>query len=88
MYILCLFFRRYLPVLKNMPLRYLFEPWKAPKAVQEKAKCIVGVDYPAPMVEHSKVSKECYNRMMEVKNRLIAVGEGGKDFRKFLHLLC
>lgn len=67
--------KRYLPVLKDMPIRYLFEPWKAPKAVQEKAKCIIGVDYPRPMVDHSKASKECFNMMMEVKNKLVSQGK-------------
>lgn len=67
-----------------MPLRYLFQPWMAPKAVQEKAKCIIGVDYPKPMVEHAKVSKECYNMMMEVKNKLASTGEG-KDRKKYIY---
>lgn len=71
-----MFCRRYLPVLKDIPLRYLWEPWKAPKAVQEKAKCVVGIDYPHPMVEHSKASKDCYNLMAEVKNKLVASGNG------------
>ncbi|WAQ94843.1 CRY1-like protein, partial [Mya arenaria] len=53
--------QRYLPILKNMPICYLFEPWKAPKAVQEKAGCVIGVDYPKPMVDHAKASKDCYN---------------------------
>lgn len=26
------------------------EPWKAPLEVQKKAKCVVGEDYPAPVV--------------------------------------
>ncbi|KAK3090268.1 hypothetical protein FSP39_010528 [Pinctada imbricata] len=52
------FVRRYIPVLRNMPLRYLFEPWKAPKPVQEKANCIIGKDYPLPMVDHKKASAE------------------------------
>lgn len=59
-----------------MPLRYLFEPWKAPRAVQEKAKCVIGVDYPKPMVDHTKASKECYNLMTEVKRKLISHGPG------------
>lgn len=69
-----------MPALKDMPVRYLFEPWKAPKAVQEKAKCIIGVDYPRPMVDHMKASKECYNMMMEVKNKLVSQGKGIIDF--------
>ena len=59
-----------------MPLRYLFEPWTAPKAVQEKANCIIGVDYPSPMVEHQKASKHCYNLMMEVRDKLSKTNKG------------
>lgn len=58
--------RRYLPVLKDMPLRYLFEPWKAPLVVQEKAKCIVGEDYPFPIVNHKEASNECAKLMKSV----------------------
>ena len=59
-----------------MPLRYLFEPWTAPRAVQEKANCVIGVDYPTPMVEHQKASKHCYNLMMEVRNKLLKTNKG------------
>ena len=81
------YYRRYLPVLKDMPSRYLFEPWKAPKAVQEKANCVVGVDYPFPIVEHNKASKECYNLMMEVKNKLTQQGKGIFILSVLLNLL-
>ncbi|KAL3882520.1 hypothetical protein ACJMK2_028856 [Sinanodonta woodiana] len=64
------YIRRYLPVLKDMPLRYLFEPWKAPRDMQEKASCIVGKDYPEPMVDHKKASAYCKKMMEEVKNIL------------------
>lgn len=70
------YIKRYLPVLKDMPLHYLFEPWTAPKAVQEKANCIIGVDYPSPMVEHQKASKHCYNLMMEVRDKLLRTNKG------------
>ena len=59
--------RRYVPVLKKMPLKYLFQPWKAPREIQEKAGCVVGQDYPEPMVDHARASKECKTRMQEVK---------------------
>ncbi|XP_041452601.1 cryptochrome-1-like [Lytechinus variegatus] len=62
--------RRYLPVLKDMPIRYLFEPWKAPRAVQERAKCIVGKDYPMPIVEHKSASAANTEQMEKVINRL------------------
>lgn len=57
-----------------MPLRYLFEPWKAPLPVQQKAKCIVGVDYPRPMVDHQMASKDCMKNMKAVKDALMGKG--------------
>ncbi|EDQ87586.1 uncharacterized protein MONBRDRAFT_27108 [Monosiga brevicollis MX1] len=57
------FIRKYLPVLKDMPKKYIYEPWKAPKEVQQKAKCIIGKDYPEPIVDHSDVSETNKDRM-------------------------
>ncbi|CAH1786882.1 unnamed protein product [Owenia fusiformis] len=49
------FIRKYLPVLQNFPAQYIYEPWKAPLKVQEKFKCIIGKDYPKPIVDHDVV---------------------------------
>ncbi|CAH0722552.1 unnamed protein product, partial [Brenthis ino] len=51
------FIRKYIPALKNLPTRYVHEPWVAPEAVQQAAGCIVGRDYPMPIVDHSKASQ-------------------------------
>jgi cryptochrome len=48
------FIKHFVKELKNMPAKYIFQPWIAPKEVQEKAKCIIGRDYPAPIVDHKK----------------------------------
>jgi len=55
--------RHFLPVLKDMPKQYIYEPWSAPIEVQKKAKCIIGVDYPRPLVDHTVANKECRERM-------------------------
>lgn len=44
-------------VRQDMPDKYIYEPWKAPPAVQATAKCIVGKDYPRPIVDHAAASK-------------------------------
>ncbi|XP_071792205.1 cryptochrome-1-like isoform X1 [Asterias amurensis] len=62
------FVRNFLPVLRNMPLRYLFEPWKAPLAIQEKSGCIIGKDYPEPIVEHRIAASSNREKM----NRTVA----------------
>jgi hypothetical protein len=62
--------RRYLPVLKNYPNKYIHEPWKAPESVQKTAKCTIGKDYPMPMVNHAEVSKINVERIRQVYQRL------------------
>lgn len=44
--------RHWLPQLARLPAKYIYEPWKAPIAVQKEAGCIIGVDYPKPIVDH------------------------------------
>lgn len=51
------FVRHFVPELKDMPAQYVYQPWKAPAGVQQKAGCIIGKDYPAPIVDH-KVAKD------------------------------
>jgi cryptochrome len=51
------YIRKWLPQLRHMPAKYIYEPWTAPRSVQEQAGCVVGVDYPAPIVDHKVVSK-------------------------------
>ncbi|EWM23893.1 6-4 photolyase [Nannochloropsis gaditana] len=57
------YIRKYLPVLRKMPIKYIYEPWKAPKGVQETAGCVVGRDYPHPVVDHATVSKQLMGKM-------------------------
>nr|QDO16439.1 6-4 photolyase [Crypthecodinium cohnii]USW07793.1 6-4 photolyase [Crypthecodinium cohnii] len=46
------FIRHFVPELKGMPDRFLLTPWKAPDDVQKAAQCILGKDYPKPIVDH------------------------------------
>lgn len=64
------YIRRYLPVLKNFPARYIHEPWNAPMCVQRAAKCIIGREYSHPMVNHTKSSRINIERMKNVYQHL------------------
>ncbi|MDH7484840.1 MAG: deoxyribodipyrimidine photo-lyase [Anaerolineae bacterium] len=44
--------RHWLPELARVPERFIHEPWKMPLEMQRAAGCIIGVDYPAPIVDH------------------------------------
>jgi deoxyribodipyrimidine photo-lyase len=47
------FVRRWLPELARVPDRYLHAPWEMPEDVQREAGCVVGQDYPAPIIDHA-----------------------------------
>lgn len=64
------FIRRYLPKLKAYPARYIYEPWNAPESVQKAAKCIIGVDYPKPIVNHAEASRLNIERMKQIYQQL------------------
>jgi cryptochrome len=60
-----LYIKHWVPELRHFPEKFVYEPWKAPKEVQLKCQCVIGKDYPAPMVDHNIVSKE---NMQKIKN--------------------
>ena len=45
--------RRWVPELARVPTRFIHEPWAIPADEQRRAGCIIGKDYPAPIVDHS-----------------------------------
>ncbi|XP_074833267.1 cryptochrome-1-like isoform X2 [Carettochelys insculpta] len=57
------YIKKYLPFLRKFPAEYIYEPWKAPRRVQEQAGCVIGRDYPKPIVVHEVVRKRNMERM-------------------------
>ncbi|CAM9483073.1 unnamed protein product, partial [Laminaria digitata] len=57
------YIRKYVPVLRHFPSKYIYEPWNAPLEVQRGCHCIIGKDYPKPIVDHADVSKENMGKM-------------------------
>lgn len=62
--------RRYLPVLRGFPAKFIYDPWNAPQSVQAAAKCIIGVHYPKPMVNHAEASRLNIERMKQIYQQL------------------
>ena len=63
--------KKYLPELSNIPVDYIYEPWTAPINIQKKANCIIGKDYPEPIVNHEVVSVRNANEMNRIKTELM-----------------
>ena len=45
--------RRWVPELANVPHAYLHQPHTMPDTVQRAVGCVIGTDYPAPIVDHA-----------------------------------
>lgn len=57
------FIRRWVPELQGVPLPYLAEPWKMHASVQHMARCTIGVDYPAPIVDDKAAMQAAKDRL-------------------------
>jgi len=84
-----------LPVLRGFPAKYIYDPWNAPESVQKAAKCIIGVNYPKPMVNHAEASRLNIERMKQIYQQLsryrglgMVIGCCLYLFESFSHLLA
>mmetsp|Transcript_30487 Transcript_30487/g.74264 ORF Transcript_30487/g.74264 Transcript_30487/m.74264 type:complete len:624 (+) Transcript_30487:233-2104(+) len=63
------FIRRYVPALSEVPKRYIAEPWKMPEAVQKKSGCIIGEEYPPPIVDQSAAYTFARKRIGDIRKQ-------------------
>ncbi|MEN1681949.1 MAG: deoxyribodipyrimidine photo-lyase [Planctomycetota bacterium] len=64
------FIRKFLPELADVPDEHLAEPHKLPPVLQQDAGCVIGRDYPAPLVPHGSAYNEARRRMDLWRKRL------------------
>jgi deoxyribodipyrimidine photo-lyase len=67
------FVQRWIPELQGLPLAYLFEPWTTPRLIQEQAGCLLGRDYPLPIIDLQSATRYARESVWGVRK--------GRDFR-------
>ena len=61
------YIKKYVPELKELPIKYLNEPWEAPKHILSKANIILGKDYPYPIVDYKQSREQALKAYDQVK---------------------
>jgi deoxyribodipyrimidine photo-lyase len=63
------FIRRWVPELHAVPVSWLSRPEQMPAELQSRCQCLIGQDYPAPIVEHAAAVKEARDRIATIRRR-------------------
>ena len=61
------FVRRWLPELQHVPAVHLHSPWQMREPEQRAARCLLGVDYPFPLLDHQQAAREARQKVWAVR---------------------
>jgi deoxyribodipyrimidine photo-lyase len=76
------FVRRWIPALAGVPTEYIFEPWTMSAAAQSRAGCMIGRDYPAPVVDHEQAARTARERIWARRRDPIVKREAAAVYEK------
>jgi deoxyribodipyrimidine photo-lyase len=63
------YIRRWVPELADVPGPRLHAPWEMKPAEQQASGCVIGQDYPPPIVNHDEARKRTLARFKAVRRR-------------------
>jgi deoxyribodipyrimidine photo-lyase len=76
------FIRQYVPELAFVPDQYLPDPHRMPIDLQSQVGCVIGRDYPIPIVEHRQAYKSAQEKIFAIRQTGAAIDESKRVFVK------
>ncbi|MEM6506533.1 MAG: deoxyribodipyrimidine photo-lyase [Planctomycetota bacterium] len=64
-----IFIRQWVPELTDVPSEHIAQPEAMPAMTQQMCGCVIGVDYPEPIVDHKTAYQEAREKVYRVKGR-------------------
>ena len=61
------YIKKWVPELKKLPKKYIFQPWTTPKDIQSGCGVRIGSDYPKPIVDHPKARQRALDAFESLK---------------------
>ena len=81
-----IFVKQWLPELKEIPPRLLYEPWKLSLMEQELYHCKIGEDYPQPLVGIEESRKYASEIIWGLRKNTTVKKEGKRILKKHVNL--
>jgi deoxyribodipyrimidine photo-lyase len=76
------FIRRYLPELARVPQGSIHQPHTMSASEQRRAGCIIGKDYPEPIVEHAAAYRVARQRIAAIQRQEESQEEAERVYQK------
>jgi deoxyribodipyrimidine photo-lyase len=76
------FIRRWVPELAGVPESWLSQPHLMPPEMQQRCGCVIGADYPAPIVDHQAAVAGARQRLGAARRRPNAAAEAKRVLGK------
>ena len=76
------FIRKYVPELREVPDKYLSEPWKMPEKVQKDCGVIIGRNYPEPVLNYEREARKARKFFKKKAPEAYAAFEDDEVWRK------
>lgn len=76
------FIKRWVPELAPVEKKYLAEPHTMPPLLQRSSGCVIGRDYPEPVVDHKVAYREAREKVFAVRRREESKEEAARVYEK------